>query len=159
MIQKFLKRIQLITIRSYEGAIATTMLDYSEHTAVGITELEVFTGSIYNRSGVHTRRQRDKSLRLRDEFERIAKWAQGVIRKRVTATEGEHNDAANTFDGALVLSLACLHVGCINDDGKLSSNPVRRGGGPFYSFKIIAACCALKELDAAIMRRTGPYCY
>ncbi|KAF1842606.1 RdRP-domain-containing protein [Cucurbitaria berberidis CBS 394.84] len=138
---------------AYEGAIATTTLDYSEHAAISITELEVFTGSIYNRSGVHTRRQRDKSLRLRDEFERIAKWAQGVMRKRDIATEEEgQNDEADTPDEALALSLACLHVGCINDTGKSSSDLVRRGGSPFYSFKVVAACCAVKELDAAIRR-------
>ena len=146
---------RLTVVRSYEGAIATATLDYSEHAAISITELEVFTGNIYNKSGAQTRRQRDKSLRLKDEFDRIAKWAERVIRRRdietEDSTEGQH-DAADISNEALISSLACLEVGCAKIEGKFPSDSTRRAGGEFHSFKIVAACCAIKELDAAVIR-------
>lgn len=56
----------------YEDAISDAMAQYSEHPIKPITELEVFIGNILNRSGVQTNRQRDNSIKLRDEFERIS---------------------------------------------------------------------------------------
>jgi hypothetical protein len=52
--------------------MASTCIDYSDHASMSITELEVFTGNIFNKSGIQTRRQRDRSLQLKDKFERIA---------------------------------------------------------------------------------------
>lgn len=145
----------MTAVCSYEGAIATATLDYSEHATISITELEVFTGNIYNKSGAQTRRQRDKSLRLKDEFDRIAKWAERVIRRRDIATEDsaeEQHHEADISNEALISSLACLEVGCAKIEGKFPSDSTRRSGGEFHSFKIIAACCAIKELDAAVIR-------
>lgn len=56
----------------YEAAISNAMSQYSEHPINPITELEVFIGNILNKSGVQTNRQRDKSIKLKDEFERIS---------------------------------------------------------------------------------------
>lgn len=56
----------------YEAAISDAMAQYSEHPIKPITELEVFIGNILNRSGVQTNRQRDSSIKLKDEFERIS---------------------------------------------------------------------------------------
>lgn len=56
----------------YEEAISDAMAQYSEHPIKPITELEVFIGNILNRSGVQTSRQRDNSIKLKDEFERIS---------------------------------------------------------------------------------------
>jgi hypothetical protein len=60
-------------------------------------------------------------------------------------------------DEALISSLACLEVGCVKSEGKLPSDSTRRTGGEFHSFKIIAACCAIKEIDAAIIRAQKTY--
>lgn len=145
-----------MVLYSYEDAISNATVDYSEHAAMGITELEVFTGNIFNKSGVQTRRQQDKSFRLKDEFDRIAKWAEAMMRKREIMTledqDEEQQGATDSPNEALILSLACLSVGCVKDEGNSPSGPGRRSGGDFHSFKVVAACCAIREFDLAIKR-------
>ncbi|KAI0469337.1 RNA dependent RNA polymerase-domain-containing protein [Xylaria cf. heliscus] len=150
--------------QAYEDMIWTTTIDYSDHASKGITELEVFTGTIFNKSGIQTRRQRDTSVRLKDEFDRIAKWVEGLIRKHdVKASndlpDGVEDDPHGVYDDsaysetnftALELSIACLHVGMIRQ-GRRSAN--KRNTDDFESFKVIAAHCALRELEIAIRQR------
>ncbi|KAF2014265.1 RdRP-domain-containing protein [Aaosphaeria arxii CBS 175.79] len=133
------------TIRGvYEDAIWGATQEYSDHARMGITELEVFTGEIFNKTGVQTRRQRDKSILLKDEFDRISQSTSAMIRK--------HDDeSAGPTDG-LALSIACLDVGI--------KKPRRNYGrereeGDFQSFKVIAACCAFRELDIVTSMRPG----
>ncbi|ORY56863.1 RNA dependent RNA polymerase-domain-containing protein [Pseudomassariella vexata] len=150
---------------TYEDAINNAMVDYSEHAAKPLTELEVFTGTIFNKSGVQNRRQRDMSLRLKDEFDRIAQWAAALLRKRsmdsIAADDNDDDGESDTTEAPsinrnasdnedpLALSLACLNVGCET----VQSNGQGRGRGfELQSFKVIAACCVLKELDAAVNR-------
>ncbi|KAK7177991.1 RNA-dependent RNA polymerase [Paraphaeosphaeria sporulosa] len=137
---------------AYEDAIYTATVDYSDHAAIRITELEVFTGTIFNKSGVQTRRQRDKSIQLKDEFERIAHWTENMIRKRnVKALDdaGQEGHGVRS-DDALALSVACLIVGCMKQQTRGGRRP--RQEDTFQSFKVVAACCAIKELDAAKTR-------
>ncbi|KAJ8120580.1 hypothetical protein ONZ43_g2746 [Nemania bipapillata] len=147
--------------QAYDGAIWTATLDFSDHSSKGITELEVFTGMIFNKSGVQTRRQRDTSMRLKDEFDRITKWVEGLIRKqsrehpeegRSDLYDGYYEDVTSleTESTALELSIACLHVGVV--DG-VRYNPSKRNTDEFESFKIIAAHCALRELEHAIKQK------
>ncbi|KAK9773406.1 putative RNA dependent RNA polymerase-domain-containing protein [Seiridium cardinale] len=151
--------------RSYEDAITSACIDYSEHVSMSITELEVFTGNIFNKSGVQTRRQRDSSLKLKDEFDRIAAWIEALIRKRsipgLTAEQDDEGDSyteSTTNDDAeltpLELSIACLHVGCIREEGRRNTgwNSRQSNGEGHLSFKVVAACCLVKELDIAIKR-------
>jgi hypothetical protein len=128
-------------------------LEFSDHAAKRITELEVFTGAIYNKSGIQTRRQRDRSVQLKDEFERIAQWAVGMIRKQkfkgATEEDAEEEDTqAGAADPSerLILSIACLQVGILKDLSRLGH---ARAEEEFQSFKVVAASCALRELDAA----------
>lgn len=120
-----------------------------------ISEIEVFTGCIFNKSGTQTRRQRDKSTRLKDEFDRIAKWVESVIRKQKIASRVDRDDADDDDDHAdtgatgLELSVACLNVGCVPNRIIGGS----RTGDEFQSFKVVAASCVLRELDAAIKRQ------
>lgn len=120
-----------------------------------ISEIEVFTGCIFNKSGTQTRRQRDKSTRLKDEFDRIAKWVESVIRKQKIASRVDRDDADDDDDHAdtgatgLELSVACLNVGCVPNRIIAGS----RTGDEFQSFKVVAASCVLRELDAAIKRQ------
>ncbi|KAI1409975.1 RdRP-domain-containing protein [Hypoxylon sp. FL1857] len=155
---------------AYDDAIWSATMDYSDNFTKGLTELEVFTGCIFNKSGVQTRRQRDKSVRLKDEYDRIAKWVEGLIRKKeVKPREDNESDDDNssevpsdiesqTYSGslhishddtftALELSVACLEVGL-----EKSTN-FGRNNGDFQSFKVVAAQCALTELEIAIARR------
>ncbi|OTA99863.1 hypothetical protein M426DRAFT_324753 [Hypoxylon sp. CI-4A] len=127
--------------------------DYADNTK-NLTELEVFTGYIFNKSGSQTRRQRDKSIQLKDEFDRIAKWAEGAIRKKVVklradddASDDENPDESGYYRhdlSALQLSIACLQVSAEK------SNGFARSGSNFQSFKVIAAQCALTELEIAL---------
>ncbi|RYP01261.1 hypothetical protein DL764_006264 [Monosporascus ibericus] len=140
---------------AYDDAIRGATRDYSEHVSVPISEVEVFTGCIFTKSGTQTRRQRDKSIRLKDEFDRIAKWTESVIRKQKIESRGDDDadddDERHTEAGVsdLELSVACLHVGCAPSRGIAGS----RTGEVFQSFKVIAASCALRELDFAIKRQ------
>ncbi|KAF2870449.1 RNA dependent RNA polymerase-domain-containing protein [Massariosphaeria phaeospora] len=160
-------------IRSaYEDAMHNTTLDYSSHATARLTELEVFTGAIFTASGIQTRRQRDQSLRLKDEFDRIAAWAEAMMRKKQQpqattakpASASARDDGENDDDEAarakrletLVLSIACLNVGCrAKTGGPLKS----RGGGmgrvddEVWSFRVVAACCVIRELDDAVDRK------
>ncbi|TGJ87234.1 hypothetical protein E0Z10_g1521 [Xylaria hypoxylon] len=151
--------------KAYDDTIWTTTIEYSDHSSKGITELEVFTGTIFNKSGVQTRRQRDTSIRLKDEYDSIVKWVEGLIRKQDIKSskdlpDGVEYDSLSGYevDGtipemestALELSMACLHVGIIRADGRRLN---KRNTGDFESFKVIAAHCALRELEIAIRQR------
>jgi hypothetical protein len=146
----------------YEDAISAATMDYSEHASMCISELEVFTGNIFNKSGVQTRRQRDKSIQLKDEFDRIAHWTEGMIRKRRTAdlanekhddnTDGDDSSSAADPHSALELSIACLQVGCGRERRDRSGGWGRGSDGGHQSFKVVAACCLVKELDLALRR-------
>ena len=124
-------------------------VDFSDHATMRITELEVFTGTIFNKFGVQTRRQRDKSIALKDEFERIEHWTENMIRKRniEPSDETRHEGHGAGSDDALPLSVACLIVGCMKQQTQGGKRP--RQDDTFQSFKVVAACCAMKELDAA----------
>ncbi|RYP64420.1 hypothetical protein DL770_009205 [Monosporascus sp. CRB-9-2] len=140
---------------AYEEAIWGATVDYSEHVSVPISEVEVFTGCIFSKSGTQTRRQRDKSTRLKDEFDRIAKWTESLIRKQKIESrvddDADDDDDGHTEAGAsgLELSVACLQAGC---DSSLDFKGSRTSE-VFQSFKVIAASCALRELDFAIKRQ------
>ncbi|KAL7623670.1 hypothetical protein AAE478_005222 [Parahypoxylon ruwenzoriense] len=171
--------------QTYEDAIWSATMDYADNTSKRLTELEVFTGCIFNKNGVQTRRQRDKSIRLKDDYDRISKWVRDLIRKRGSKTDEDENydgDEEDDLDQnggaslggngeyesddkpsgyeygptkspdatvrnvlALELSIACFHAG-IAASRAFSG----RGDGDFQSFKVIAAQCALSELEAAL---------
>ncbi|KAK7752663.1 hypothetical protein SLS62_005432 [Diatrype stigma] len=143
---------------AYDDAILSATLDFSEHSSLPISEIEVFTGCIFNKNGSQTRRQRDKSTRLRDEFDQIAKWAESAIRKHKVASrvdndetddEDDEDDGADGGVTSLELSIACLVVSCVQKQKAAGS----RAGKEFQSFKVVAASCVLRELDAAIKRQ------
>lgn len=138
---------------SYEDAVWNATFDYSDHAALRLTELEVFTGVIFNKSGVQTQRQRDRSLQLKDEFDRIAKETEAMIRKskmKVSGNTTEEDRITTGSDDGLLRSIACLNVGCTRNRSESSGE---RFGDEFQSFKVIAACCVIREMDAAISRR------
>ncbi|KAI0967985.1 RNA dependent RNA polymerase-domain-containing protein [Xylaria arbuscula] len=150
--------------QAYDDMMWTATIDYSDHSSKAITELEVFTGTIFNKSGIQTRRQRDTSTRLKDEFDRIVKWVESLIRKQgmESSRDSPDDDEGGSFDGfdekieipkmestALELSIACLHVGVIGQNRQRTRN----AGDNFESFKVIAAHCALRELEIAIYEK------
>lgn len=119
-----------------------------------LSEIEVFTGCIFNKNGAQTRRQRDKSTRLKDVFDQIAKSTESVIRKqkvewRVDSDEPDDDDEAGGGVTGLELSIACLIVSCVPKQKVAGS----RMGDEFKSFRVVAASCVFRELDAAIKRQ------
>jgi hypothetical protein len=122
--------------------MSNVALEYSDHATKEITELEVFTGQIFNSTGVQTPRQRDGSVRLKDEFDRILNWTASMIRK------GRHDSKTSSSD-PLALSIACLYVGIASMQRASQLSMGRRKAG-LQSFRVVAACCVFKELDAAV---------
>ncbi|KAI5860371.1 RdRP-domain-containing protein [Durotheca rogersii] len=169
--------------QAYDDAVWTLAMDFRESTNKALSELEVFTGCIFNKSGVQTRRQRDTSVRLKDEYDRVSKWIRDLIRKRGPRPDEEeeeeddddddddddevggtalNDDVGNDpYDGSeaseasfvrssrnitpLELSIACLYVGTKGPERFSGREETKIG-----SFKIVAAQCALTELEAAL---------
>ncbi|KEY67806.1 hypothetical protein S7711_04117 [Stachybotrys chartarum IBT 7711] len=132
----------------YEDAVWNLSLEFSDNPSLRITELEVFTGAIFNATGVQTRRQRDRSIQLKDEFASVVQQTEAVIRKKSARPPGEQLDEAQMMahcKTALRSSMACLNVACFKE--KEGRSGWRRVDEVFQSFKVIAACCVIKELD------------
>lgn len=135
-------------------------LEFSESAGEPITEVEIFTGSIFNSRGLPTKRQGERSLQLKDEFDRVTRWIESLMRQHRMRDhiedEENYNEYAapeayhNTAHSPLELSLACLHVGTYSPQPKSQRSRRMVAGGNFQSFKIIAAACALRELDRAM---------
>lgn len=130
----------------YENAIADARYQYSEHPIRPISELEVFIGNIINRSGVQSNRQRDNSIKLRDEFARISSWITGRMRKSSHETRSGYELPHDN----LHLCFACVHAGGEKDPGLKSSDHEN-----MQSFRVLAACALLSELGACEMGRRG----
>ncbi|KAK3321315.1 RNA dependent RNA polymerase-domain-containing protein [Cercophora scortea] len=126
---------------AYEDAILSVMVECSDHPHQPLRELEVFVGFIFNKTGSQTSRQRDRSIKLKDEFERIAGWIMRQMREPVSP-----GGLANNFD-ALQLCLACVHAGCIKEDMAINSW-TRNLGQNIESFRIVAASALMRELNA-----------
>ncbi|KAL4902305.1 hypothetical protein BDW74DRAFT_186868 [Aspergillus multicolor] len=122
----------------YEGAISTAMSNFSEHPTRPITELEVFVGQILNNSGVQTRRQRERSIKLKDEFDDTASWILSQMRPSgpLTGYESQYDP--------LERCLACFHVASENRQPQGHKD---RGWEDLHSFKIVAACAVLMEVE------------
>lgn len=138
------------------------MTDFSDHPVEPLTELEIFVGFIINKSGVQTSRQRDRSHKLRDEFERVSGWIVAEMRKTNTIDNDAGKDPLSSASAsapmstdALELCLACVHVATAPDMHKRRAVSARyttsaRGGnaGGLESFRIVAAAALVQELRA-----------
>ena len=130
----------------YESAIADMTWHFSDNPRKHITEVEVFCGFILNKRGSQTRRQRDSSIKLREEIDRVMDWIVKLIREPSAGEGGSHEDKEGVEHGdmaALELCLACLVVGCVKEPKQESSY---RGTGQLKSFKLVAAGCLVREL-------------
>lgn len=119
------------------------MNSFSEHPVNPITELEVFLGTIMSKTGAQTNRQRDRSIKLKEQFERIAGWITGALRRdRSRPLTGYEKE----FD-SLELCLACVHVGGQDNRGGGMRGRREEWYGRMESFRVVAACALLAELD------------
>ncbi|KAK4095967.1 RdRP-domain-containing protein [Parathielavia hyrcaniae] len=124
---------------AYEDALHGVMIDCAEHPHQPLRELEVFVGFIMNKTGVQSNRQRDRSVKLKDEFERITAWITKEMRNPSSAS-GYSSEV-----DALELCLACLYTGCKKE--YRAAHPGRRSSArDLESFKIVAAAALVREL-------------
>lgn len=124
------------------------MVDCAEHPHKPLKELEVFVGFIMNKTGVQSQRQRDRSVKLKDEFERITAWIMREMRHPLSVS-----GLTSELD-ALELCLACLHVGCQKPPQEHRAGH-RSAAHNIESFKIVAASALLREL--AVLERGTAY--
>ena len=142
----------MIVVFSYEDAIHNAMVDFSDNPTRPLTELEVFVGCIINKSGVQSTRQRDKSVKLKEEFDRIStRISRMIANYRLPGGAPEAAQAAALLPGSsldgLAMAIACLHVGC--EEAERQAEKGRRHkllGDGFQSFKIVAATVLTREL-------------
>jgi hypothetical protein len=131
----------------YEGALVDMIWTFSDNPRKHISEVEAFCGFILNKRGSQTRRQRDASIKLREEMDRLLSWIAKLIRKKSHGEEEEEEeDGSAGIESVLELCLACVYVGCT--PRKRSASQSQDSDKDYKSFKSIAACCLLSELIA-----------
>ena len=111
---------------------------FSDNPRVPISEVEVFCGLILNKRGSQTRRQRDSSIKLREEMDRVMTWIANMIRDRAQSQSSE---------AAVELCMACVMVGCI---GEARAPATYHGDAQLRSFKVLAASCLVREWNSSV---------
>ncbi|GAB1311502.1 hypothetical protein MFIFM68171_01712 [Madurella fahalii] len=131
--------------QAYRKAVQEVAISRSEHPVRPLSEREIFVGVILNEAGAQTNRQRDRSMRLRDEYDEIARWIATEMRPECHIT-----GYASELDN-LELCLACLYL---NRDAmfpdQVTGRPREIG---IESFRIVAASALMSELDYLEGRR------
>lgn len=122
----------------YRRAIQEVAICRSEHPVRPLSEQEIFVGVILNEAGAQTNRQRDRSLRLRDEYDEIVRWIRTAMRPPCPRT-----GYASELDN-LELCLACLYRNCQILDAQFPRNLVEFG---MESFQVVSASAVMSELD------------
>lgn len=110
------------------------MLQYSNHPAHFVSEIEVFSGNILGKNGAQSKRQREFSKTMKEKHDRDMEYTVLCIR-RGAAENGDDGRAE-----ALERSIACLYVAC-------NTPRVRKKVGTLVSFTWIAAAVCLKEVQ------------
>ncbi|EPE07136.1 rna-dependent rna polymerase [Ophiostoma piceae UAMH 11346] len=156
------RRSEAQRIRSaYDDAIINTMHEFSEYPTQPLTELEVFIGTIINKTGAQTLRQRDRSRKLRDEYERISGWITTQIRPRTASDDetADGDDESRTGQETwykqhlrvLELCLACAY--CPQEQREWEAQRKKRGARKdkdeetIESFWLVAASALIRELE------------
>ena len=137
----------------YEESISNNMWQFSSNPRVALTEVEVFSGSVMNKTGSQTRRQRDSSIKLKEEVDRLMAWVVDLIRDRGGGGGGGDSESTaasetGSHEETLEMCWACLAVGCRSPQESSSSSPGYHGTGELRSFRVVAACCLMREMDA-----------
>lgn len=125
---------------AYDEGIKGAMVNFADSSAQALKELEVVMGFILNSKGIQTKRQRDKSTKLSDEFSRISKWVTNEMRASTIPVDNSVNLSA------LELCFACFEVACAQQD----RGRAHRRRGPradLESFRIVAASALIREVE------------
>lgn len=137
------------------------MWQFSDNPRTPITEVEAFCGSILNPKGSQTRRQRDSSIKLKEEMDSVMSLIVKLIRDRGGGATNHNDDASSvvTDDGqserermsAVEMCWACMVVGGLKNSNRSQSNLVNEK--PLESFRVVAASCLVKELSELVQRK------
>lgn len=153
------KTANLCTNR-YESSISNNMWQFSSNPRVPITEVEAFCGSILNPKGSQTRRERDSSIKLKDEMDSVMSHMVKLISDR-SGGAANMDDTSSVMSGdneigerkamnAIELSWACMVVG----SDKSQDKNYRQDEPTLESFRVVAACCLVKELNDLLTRKS-----
>ncbi|KAK1625738.1 RNA-dependent RNA polymerase [Colletotrichum phormii] len=157
----------------YEDNLFSAMTTYSDSHLKQLTEVEVFCGSIFNKTGAQTRRQKDNSMKLKQEFDRLADLMVQQMRRKFRNAADQASQPGDIHSNpaprgtsqidddlerllapnkdALEMSYACFMVAL------LPSTDTERGhrASQLDSFKVISAGVLLKELTELANRVKG----
>lgn len=143
----------------YESSVSNNMWQFSSNPRVPITEVEAFCGSILNPKGSQTRRERDSSIKLKDEMDNVMSHMVKLISDRSGAATNADDALSVMSDdeeigerkamNAIELSWACMVVG---NDKTLDKNH-RQDEPKLEGFRVVAACCLVKELNDLLTRK------
>ncbi|KAL7810798.1 RNA dependent RNA polymerase domain-containing protein [Trichoderma aethiopicum] len=152
----------------YEGDVINNMYQFSDSPRAPIKEVEAFCGSILNPRGSQTRRQRESSIKLKEEMDRVMSFFVKQMRERGGGANGIPDDVVSTATEdagrseremmhAVELCWACVLVGNEALHGRSYTGDQK----PLESFRVVAAGCLVKELNELLTRkrlgRTGGY--
>ncbi|KAL7931687.1 RdRP domain-containing protein [Trichoderma chlorosporum] len=148
----------------YELDVSNSMWQFSDNPRTHIQEVEAFCGSILNPRGSQTRRQRDSSIKLKEEMDRVMSFIVKLIRDRSGGGSADADDAASVAtedDGqserermnAVELCWACVVVGSEQHSGDGKGQGYHGGEKPLESFRVVAASCLVKELNELLARK------
>lgn len=101
--------------------------------ATTIDELEVFIGNVVGKTHGQTKRQRETSMHMRDDYEGVVEFTVSRIRNK----EGGRAES-------LERSIACMSLG-LEQDGR--NRQVQLGRMNLLSFRWIAASVCLQEME------------
>jgi hypothetical protein len=138
------------------------MWQFSTNPRVPITEVEAFCGSILNAKGSQTRRQRDSSIKLKDEMDNVMNFIVKQIRDRSGGVTSDGDDASSVVTeddelserkgmNAIELCWACMIVG--GDKTWADAQRYRGNEQKLESFRVVAASCLVKELNELLTRK------
>ena len=116
------------------------MTEFADSPSRPLKELEVVTGFILNKKGIQSRRQRDKSSKLSDEFVRITKMMMNGMRPR-----SPPKGAATSELEALELCIACFLVSLEKQSGR-NEYWNRAVAADLESFRLVAGSALLLEI-------------
>ncbi|RCI16265.1 hypothetical protein L249_3184 [Ophiocordyceps polyrhachis-furcata BCC 54312] len=88
-------------IRSlYEDSMEGLMSQFSGDARSRLSEVETFCGSLLNKRGSQTRRQRDLSIKLLEETDRLTRWIVSLMRHsdKPSRDRGDYDGDDNDFD-------------------------------------------------------------
>ncbi|PQE18699.1 hypothetical protein CJF30_00009697 [Rutstroemia sp. NJR-2017a BBW] len=121
----------LIDLCRYENCMTKIMHEYSDHPTRPISEREVFIGNILGKVGAQSRKQRELSVSMKEQYDEDATYVINCIIK----------DKDEYSEEALERSIACFAASLEDHDSN------RKRSEEVVSFKYLAAAVCLREME------------